>query len=693
MSQVEGKLVDTERRYSDAESRYSDAERRWTETTEHHLSDLESLEKNFQAISETLREKLGKIAEVEAALANLTAENSRLMQENGIDADALADLRESGGLLDLELAGKDGKISDLTDRLQSFESLQAEKLELERKLSEATKLYVGLETDKNKIIKETSAGLNSALLESQQRDTTIFQLKSEIADWKAKFGYSEDRSRNLKQELSEMMSNFDLIRIESQDKDRLFSEMQSNLKKISEKEKIIQTMESDNKTLSRQLDAALVELELLKSICETQETKVGKLESDLSQVEGKLVSTERQYSDADRRYSDAERRFTENCELDHNEIESLQKNLEATSVALHEKLAKIAELETSLAALTAQNSRLMQKNSTDQGELADLSAKSVLLDLELEKKDGKISDLTNRLQTFDSLQAEKLEIDGKLSEATKLYVKLETDKNKIIKETSANLNSALSDSQQRETTISSLKTEIADWKAKFGSSEEKSRNLTKEFELNQSELQQLHSQELENLKQTHSEFQALLEVDFSQKKLKLDQAETKLRSKEPQYQKTIDTLNAELTQLLHSTSELKKSNLELKKLNSEQKFDIEALKDQIQNLTKKSVEQTAKIQQFSAQKSIFEQEVFESDNLQQKLHKDLQKLTLDLNLEIQTLEGRLNSTIEEHDMFVVGQDHCIDNLRKEKDELKSRIAKMNQNFELNEKNLEGQVET
>ena len=58
-------------------------------------------------------------------------------------------------------------------------------------MGEATKLYVGLETDKNKIIKETSAGLNSALLESQQHSDTISSLKTEIGDWKTKYGDSE----------------------------------------------------------------------------------------------------------------------------------------------------------------------------------------------------------------------------------------------------------------------------------------------------------------------------------------------------------------------------------------------------------------------------------------------------------------------------------------------------------------------
>ena len=461
LSQVEGKLYGTERRYSDAE-------RRFTETTEHDHSDLENLKRDFEATSGALREKLAKIAEVEAALANFTTENSRLVQQNATDAGALADLQQKCGLLDLELAEKGGKISDLTNRLQSFESLEKEKSQLEVKLSEATELYVGLETDKNKIIKETSAGLNSALLESQQRDTTIFQLKSEIADWKAKFGYSEDRFTNVKQELSEMGSNFDLMRIESQDKDRLFSDMQtnlnSNLKKISEKEKVIQTLESDIKTLSSQLDAALLELETLKSICETQKTKIVKLESELSQVKEKLVGTED-------RYSDAERRFTESTQHDHSNLENMKRDFEATEATLREKLATIAELETSLAALTAENSCLVQQNFTDACALEALRGRFVLLDLELEQKDCKISDLNNRLQTFESLQAEKSELEGKLGEATKLYVGLETDKNKIIKETSAGLNSALLESQQHSDTISSLKTEIGDWKTKYGDSE------------------------------------------------------------------------------------------------------------------------------------------------------------------------------------------------------------------------------
>jgi chromosome segregation ATPase len=191
----------------------------------------------------------------------------------------------------------------------------------------------------------------------------------------------------------------------------------------------------------------------------------------LSQVEEKLVGTERRNSDAELRYSDAERCFTENYEHHQNDHEYLQKNFEATSATLREKLATIAELETSLANLTAENLRLVQQNATDADALEDLKAKSVLLDMELEQKDNEISDLTNRLQSFEKLQVEKLELEGKLSEATKLYVKLEIDKNKIIKETSGNLNSALSDSQQRETTISELKTEITEWKAKFGSSE------------------------------------------------------------------------------------------------------------------------------------------------------------------------------------------------------------------------------
>jgi hypothetical protein len=56
-----------------------------------------------------------------------------------------------------------------------------------------------------------------------------------------------------------------------------------------------------------------------------------------------------------------------------------------------------------------------------------LRAKSVSLDLELAGKDGKISDLTNRLQTFENLEKEKSQIEGKLTEATKLYVGLEID--------------------------------------------------------------------------------------------------------------------------------------------------------------------------------------------------------------------------------------------------------------------------
>ena len=341
-------------------------------------------------------------------------------------------------------------------------------------MSEATELYVRLESDKNKIIKETSAGLNSVLLESQQRDTTIFQLKSEIADWKAKFGYSEDRFTNVKQELSEMGSNFDLMRIESQDKDRLFSDMQtnlnSNLKKISEKEKVIQTLESDIKTLSSQLDAALLELETLKSICETQKTKIVKLESELSQVKEKLVGTED-------RYSDAERRFTESTQHDHSNLENMKRDFEATEATLREKLATIAELETSLAALTAENSCLVQQNATHSRALEDLRVRSVLLDVGLEQRDDRISELTGRLQSFESLEKEKSQLEGKLSEATKLYVGLETDKNKIIKETSAGLNSALLESQQSDTTIFQLKSEIGDWKAKFGYSEDRSRNL------------------------------------------------------------------------------------------------------------------------------------------------------------------------------------------------------------------------
>jgi chromosome segregation ATPase len=389
----------------------------------------------------------------------------------------------------------------------------------------------------------------------------------------------------------------------------------------------------------------------------------------LSQVEEKLVGTESRYSDAESRYSDAERCFTETYGDHQNNFESLQKKFGTTSATLGEKLATIAELETSLASLIAENSRLVQQNATDANAFEDLRAKSVLLDIELEQKDAEISDLTNRLHSFESLQVEKLELEGKLSEATKLYVKLEID-----------------NSEQRETTISELKTEIADWKAKLGSSEEKSRNLTTEFERDRSELQQHHSQELKNLEQTHSEFQERLEVEFSEKKLKLSQAEFQFRSKELQHQKTIDTLNAQLTPLLQSTSFLEKSN-------SEQKFTIEALNYQIQDFTQKSVNQSAKIQQIESEKFIFEQKILESENLQQKSQKDVEKLTLDKNLEIKTLEGRVRLTIEEHERFVILKDECIDDLRAGADVLNSGLEKLKENSEMDEKNFLAQVET
>jgi chromosome segregation ATPase len=381
--------------------------------------------------------------------------------------------------LDLELEQKDTKISDLTVLLQSFEILEKEKSQLEGKLTEATKLYVGLETDKNKIIKETSAGLNSALLESQQKEITISDLKIEIGDWKTKFGDSEEKYRNLKKDLSDMTSNIELMHVESQDKDCLFSDMQSNLKNISEK--VIHTLESDNKTLTSQLDAALLGLETIKATAQNQETKITKLESELSQVESKLVDTEHRYSNAEHRYSDAERSFTETIEQGHSDLENLKRDFEASEATLREKLAKIAEIEAALAALRLENLRSAQQNSTDAGALEDLRGKFMLLDLEFEQKDARISDLTGLLQSFENLEKERMELEGKLSEATKLYVGLESDKNKIIEETSAGLKSALLESQRRETTISSLKTEIADWKAKFGDSEEKSRNLKKEL--------------------------------------------------------------------------------------------------------------------------------------------------------------------------------------------------------------------
>jgi chromosome segregation ATPase len=252
------------------------------------------------------------------------------------------------------------------------------------------------------------------------------------------------------------------------------SNLDSSLKKISEKEKLIQTLESWYKSCSAPIEYVLLELETLKATCETQKTKIVKLESELSQVEVKLYGTER-------RYTDAEQRFTESIEQDHSDLESLQKKFEAASETLREKLAKIDELEEAVAAMFVENSRLMQKNAIDVSSLEDLRGKSRSLDLELAEKDGKISDLTNRLDTFENLEKEKSQLEGKLNEATKLYVGLETDKNKINKETSAGLNSALLESQQKEITISELKIEIGDWKTKFGDSEEKSRNLQEEF--------------------------------------------------------------------------------------------------------------------------------------------------------------------------------------------------------------------
>jgi chromosome segregation ATPase len=316
-------------------------------------------------------------------------------------------------------------------------------------------------------------------LESQQKEITNSDLKIEIGDWKTKFGDSEEKSRKLKKDLLDMTSNFDLMRVESQDKDRLFSDMQSELKNISEK--MIQTLDSDNKTLTSQLDAALLGLETIKATAQTQETKITNLESELSQLEGKLFDTEHRYSDAEHRYSDAECRFTETIEQGQSDLENLKRDFEASKATLREKLAKIAELEEALAALRVENSRSAQQNSTDAGALEDLRGKFMLLDLEIEQKDARISDLTGLLQSFENLEKEKMELEGKLSEATKLYVRLESDKNKIIEETSAGLKSALFESQQRQTTISSLKTEIADWKPKFGDSEKKSRNLKKKL--------------------------------------------------------------------------------------------------------------------------------------------------------------------------------------------------------------------
>jgi chromosome segregation ATPase len=136
------------------------------------------------------------------------------------------------------------------------------------------------------------------------------------------------------------------------------SNLNSNLKKISEKEKLIQTLETCYKTCSAQLEYVLLELESLKATCETQKTKIVKLESELSKVEEKLVVTERVYSDA-------ERRFTETTKQDHSDLESLKKNFEATSATLCQKLAKIDELEAALATLFVENSRLMQKNGID----------------------------------------------------------------------------------------------------------------------------------------------------------------------------------------------------------------------------------------------------------------------------------------------------------------------------------------
>jgi chromosome segregation ATPase len=165
------------------------------------------------------------------------------------------------------------------------------------------------------------------------------------------------------------------------------SNLNSNLKKISEKEKVIQTLESCYKTCSGQLDYTLIELEQTKATAQTQETRIIQLESELSQVKEKLVDTECSYSDA-------QRGFTETTEHDHSDLENLRRDFDSTEATLREKLAKIAEVEAALAALTAENSVLAQQNFTDACALEDSRGKYIVLEQELEQRDDRISELT-----------------------------------------------------------------------------------------------------------------------------------------------------------------------------------------------------------------------------------------------------------------------------------------------------------
>ncbi|GFT54440.1 GRIP and coiled-coil domain-containing protein 2 [Nephila pilipes] len=232
---------------------------------------------------------------------------------------------------------------------------------------------------------------------SNAEESSITDLKKQLADTELKMNKCKQIALKLKKELMESKKQIDEIRLEKDKYVSQWTEARNELDKISSEQfQYVQNYQS----LQNENDKIQDELEIQKEKAKMLETDLSTTITELNSLKGKLADVDSQLLKSNQ--------FLEANALDKQENEKLLAGLESKLIVLEskkqEKVHKIEELETELKEKMEKINSLIEENNTLKEQLESsqkVENKKNLLDLEMADYERSILELNNKIQKKD----------------------------------------------------------------------------------------------------------------------------------------------------------------------------------------------------------------------------------------------------------------------------------------------------
>jgi hypothetical protein len=376
--------------------------------------EIKSLQEALKDKDDKLTKLVERLKSITASTANLKNENEelklKLASEGNIQSALRSELQTLQHSMDETVSNSSATATSL---LQQQESLETEKLALQRQVSE-------LKTSQEELsgkLRALTANLNIMVEErndSHQKLAAAVKLEAKLAASEAEVAGLRDQINKMKLDLTQ---NSSLVT-------RLLSEKDATERAQGERTALVGMLESrlaesSDKVsdLHAKLEASLYDLSQRDEALRSSEDRVRQLEGEIAEARS---ATKRAVEALAVAHKGAEAKSTKTFESLQKELQSVRQQMARKSAAAQKLLQ---EREAECAELRKANARLQQE--VDKGSLSDrrifeLAAK------QSNRESQQASEIEIRNKTIETMKTALLERDGELAHAEKKVLDVES---------------------------------------------------------------------------------------------------------------------------------------------------------------------------------------------------------------------------------------------------------------------------